>query len=168
MISTTTHYTKKLLKDFQNVLFTQRFRKIRWYELGFLVLLYIYNMFVNQKPILFVLLYLFALMIIIEAGFRFSAFRTFMKWNPSFLNHSVSYEFQKEQVHISSNKSDFIFRYAQLHQVIEAGQALFLFENKKEAYLVDISTLQDEEVETIKQWLYQKRVTYKKNYNVYL
>ena len=75
------------------------------------------------------------------------------------LNASVEYTFGPESIHIKSEGNLFseesTLKYNFLSKVMRNGNDVYIFFNANQAYVVDISSLSSEEIDTIKGYLSQ-------------
>ena len=164
-IKNTTTYNENLVRDFLNIYYKERTKKIRAL-LNILIITIILYFFTNKsKTIIDYITYIFALFGILELNTtmipRLNLYRL-KKSKNSILNNKIKYIFKKRNFTIVTNKEEYI-DYDLLYKVVETDNYYYLYINKYRTLIVDKSNMDSEDINELSNRLKSEVSTYIEN-----
>ena len=164
-IKNTTTYNENLVRDFLNIYYKERTKKIRAL-LNILIITIILYFFTNKsKTIIDYITYIFALFGILELNTtmipRLNLYRL-KKSKNSILNDKIKYIFKKRNFTIITNKEEYI-DYNLLYKVVETDNYYYLYINKYRTLIVDKSNMDSEDINELSNRLKSEVSTYIEN-----
>lgn len=160
-IKNTTVYNKENVKKFLEIYYFERIKGIRT-VLNILILVIIVSFFANdQKTTLDIITFIFALFGFIEINTAMLPVLNYYKLTKkkdSIIDTKVTYTFKKNNFEL--NKKEYI-NYNELKKVIETDTSYYLYINSSRALILDKTSLETEEIDSLTSTFKEKVSTYK-------
>lgn len=160
-IKNTTIYNKENLKTFLEIYYFERMKKIRIVLNIFIIIIIVSFFTTDDKSTLNIITFIFALFGFIEINTNMLPrlnYYKLIKKKDSIIDSKVTYLFKKDNFKL--NKDEYI-DYNTLNKVIETDTTYYLYTTSSRSLIVDKSSLNSEEIETLTNVFKEKVTTYK-------
>jgi len=167
-INNTTIYNETLIRNFLNIYYKDKTKKIR-FILNILIITIILYFFTNKsKTIIDYITYIFALFGILELNTsmipRINFYRLKRKKN-SILNDEIKYIFKKRNFTIITEKEEYV-DYDLLYKVVETDSYYYLYISRYRSFIVDKTTMNNDDIKELTERFKKEVSTYIYNENV--
>ena len=161
-IKVTTIYNEELIRDFLNMYYKERTKKMRLIIKILIITIILYFFTNKSKTIVDYITYIFALFGILELNTsmipRINYYRL-KKSKNSILNNKIKYVFKKRNFTIINNKEEYI-DYDLLYKVVETDSYYYLYINKYRTLIVDKNLMKEEDIYELSSRLKKEVSTY--------